>query len=127
MRYIEAGALGKLQEIIIRDYPTFSGRALEEYFKCKFRESGEFTALGGYWNRKGEDEIDLIALDEIEKSSGCRNQTEQAEHQDGCFDAERDIRWNIGAWIWKICRQRFTLLIAEALCLRTLLQTYHFF
>lgn len=69
VRYIEAGALGKLQEIIIRDYPTFNGRTLEEYFKCKFRESGEFTALGGYWNRKGEDEIDLIALDEIEKKA----------------------------------------------------------
>lgn len=43
--------------------------ALEEYFKCRFREKGEFTALGGYWNRKGEDEIDLIALDEIEKKA----------------------------------------------------------
>lgn len=69
IRYIEAGALEKLQEIIIRDYPTFSGHALEEYFKCRFREKGEFTALGGYWNRKGEDEIDLIALDEIEKKA----------------------------------------------------------
>ena len=69
VRYIEAGALEKLQEVITRDYPTFSGRALEEYFRCKFRESGEFTALGGYWNRKGEDEIDLIALDEVEKKA----------------------------------------------------------
>lgn len=69
IRYIEAGALEKLQEIIIRDYPTFSGHALEEYFKCRFREKGEFTTLGGYWNRKGEDEIDLIALDEIEKKA----------------------------------------------------------
>ncbi len=69
IRYIEAGALEKLQEIIIRDYPTFSGHALEEYFKCRFREEGEFTALGGYWNRKGEDEIDLIVLDEIEKKA----------------------------------------------------------
>lgn len=25
--------------------------------------------MGGYWNRKGEDEIDLIALDEIEKKA----------------------------------------------------------
>lgn len=88
IRYIEAGALEKLQEIIIRDYPTFSGHALEEYFKCRFREKGEFTALGGYWNRKGEDEIDLIALDEIEKKgSYCRNQAEQTEYKDGCIDA----------------------------------------
>ena len=25
--------------------------------------------MGGYWNRKGEEEIDLIALDEIEKKA----------------------------------------------------------
>lgn len=67
VRYIESGALVKLQEIVMRDYPTFSGHALEEYFKAKFRESGDYTALGAYWNRKGEDEIDLIALNEIEK------------------------------------------------------------
>lgn len=69
VRYIESGALAKVQEIITRDYPTFSGRALEEYFKCKLRESGEYTTIGGYWNKKGENEIDLIALNEIEKKA----------------------------------------------------------
>lgn len=69
IRYIEAGALDKLQEVILRDYPTFSGHALEEYFKCKYRESGQYTDIGSYWNKKGEDEIDLIAVDELEKKA----------------------------------------------------------
>lgn len=69
IRYIEAGAPDKLQDIILRDYPTFSGPALEEYFRCKFRESGQYTRIGSYWDRKGEDEIDLIAMDEIEKKA----------------------------------------------------------
>lgn len=69
IRYIEAGALDKLQEVILRDYPTFSGHALEEYFKCKYRESGQYTGIGSYWNKKGEDEIDLIAVDELEKKA----------------------------------------------------------
>lgn len=69
VRYIESGALAKVQEIITRDYPTFSGRALEEYFKCKLRESGEYTTIGSYWNKKGENEIDLIALNKIEKKA----------------------------------------------------------
>ena len=39
---------------------------LERYFERKFRESGRYTRIGRYWNRKGENEIDLIAVNEIE-------------------------------------------------------------
>lgn len=39
---------------------------LERYFERKFRESGRYTRIGRYWNRKGENEIDLIAINEIE-------------------------------------------------------------
>ena len=39
---------------------------LERYFEHKFRESGRYTRIGRYWNRKGENEIDLIAVNEIE-------------------------------------------------------------
>jgi uncharacterized protein len=65
VRFIEAGALGKLQEVIMRDYPTFSGLALENYFRSQYKESGNWTDIGGYWDRKGENEVDLIALDEL--------------------------------------------------------------
>ena len=39
---------------------------LERYFERKLRETGRYTRIGGYWDRKGENEIDLIAVNEIE-------------------------------------------------------------
>lgn len=65
-RYIlEIGANDKLKELVKRDYNLFSGHVLERYFYQKFAESGEWTRLGSWWDRKGENEIDLIAEDEL--------------------------------------------------------------
>jgi hypothetical protein len=55
-----------LQRIVLRDYPVFSGFALEEYFKAKFAESGKWSRIGAWWDRKGENEIDLIAENELD-------------------------------------------------------------
>ena len=44
-------------------YETFSGRALEQLFFELFRTSKRFETLGRWWDRKGENEIDLIAMD----------------------------------------------------------------
>ena len=52
-----------LQAIIIADYPTYSGKMLEEYFKQKFAESFQYRAIGSWWDtRNGQDEIDIVAL-----------------------------------------------------------------
>jgi AAA+ ATPase superfamily predicted ATPase len=64
---IEIGALNQLKMIIDRDFETYSGLMLERYFRTKARESKKFTQIGGYWNRKGDLEIDFIAINEIEK------------------------------------------------------------
>lgn len=65
---LEIGAYDKLKSIILRDYEVFSGLSLEKYFVEKLKESNQFTRIGGWWNRKGEDEIDIIAEDEISQS-----------------------------------------------------------
>ena len=44
-------------------YETFSGRVLESVFFDIFRESKKFETLGRWWDRKGQNEIDLIAID----------------------------------------------------------------
>ncbi len=62
---IELKAYGRLREFVLRDYKTFSGKALESYFAKKLAESGEWTRMGNWWDRKGENEIDLIAVDEF--------------------------------------------------------------
>lgn len=60
---IEANAYAQLADVVRRDYPTYSGRALEEYFRCKMREEGKYSQIGSWWDRKGENEIDIIAVD----------------------------------------------------------------
>ena len=66
-RYIESGSLPLLREIAGRDYPVFSGLMLERYFHLLFSERQCYTAIGGFWDRSGENEIDLIAVNEVEK------------------------------------------------------------
>jgi len=49
------------------NWSTFSGQFLEKLFIEKFKESGEFTQIGSYWERGNQNEIDIVAVDEIEK------------------------------------------------------------
>lgn len=62
---IEIENYGKLREIVERDYTTFSGLMLERYFHRVAMESGDYTRLGRWWDRKGENEIDMIGEDEL--------------------------------------------------------------
>ncbi len=66
---LEIGAYNQMRTLIRRDYATFSGKMLERYFYAKAAESGKYTILGRWWDRKGENEIDLIAANEIEKTA----------------------------------------------------------
>lgn len=63
---IEIGGYEQLREIIKRDYSTYSGTILERYFREKFIESKKYSRIGGYWDRRGENEIDLIAINELD-------------------------------------------------------------
>lgn len=63
---LEVGANKKLLDIIQRDYDTFSGLMLERYFRDEMIAEGRYTRIGGWWDRKGENEIDLIGMDELE-------------------------------------------------------------
>ena len=65
---VEIENYAKLQEIVTRDYNTFSGLMLERYFHRVAMESGQFTRIGRWWDRKGENEIDMIAEDELSNS-----------------------------------------------------------
>lgn len=57
-----------LQSIIKSDYPTYSGKLLELYFKQQFAESFQYRAIGSWWEPKGsQNEIDIVAL-KLEKN-----------------------------------------------------------
>lgn len=62
---LEIENYAKVREIIRRDYETFSGLMLERYFHRVAMESGRWTRIGRWWDRKGENEIDMIAEDEL--------------------------------------------------------------
>lgn len=62
---IERKQLGLVRSNIANNYERFSGRTLEQYFQAKAFESGLYTQVGNWWDRKGENEIDLIALNEF--------------------------------------------------------------
>ncbi len=58
-----------LKTIINRDYETFSGLMLERYFKRVLIERQAFTRIGGWWDRKGENEIDIVAENELSEEA----------------------------------------------------------
>jgi AAA+ ATPase superfamily predicted ATPase len=64
---VEIGNFNYLRNIVERDYETFSGLMLKKYFRQKLIESKQFSEIGNYWDRKGENEIDIIALNEMER------------------------------------------------------------
>lgn len=66
--FIEANAYTKLAEIVKRDYNTYTGKVLESWFKSAMRECERFTHIDSWWDRKGENEIDIIAADDLENS-----------------------------------------------------------
>ncbi|MBR5674658.1 MAG: ATP-binding protein [Muribaculaceae bacterium] len=66
---IEIGAYDKLKEIITRDYDTYSGQILEDFCRLQLAESGQYTRIGTWHDRRGENEIDIIAADELNKKA----------------------------------------------------------
>ena len=65
---IESNQLGSLKQYVTDNYPQFTGRTLERYFQEKAMQSGQFTQVGNWWDRKGKNEIDMIALNEFDKT-----------------------------------------------------------
>jgi len=64
---VEIGNLEYVRSVVERDYEAYSGLILEKYFRSVLMESKQFSEIGNYWNRKGEDEIDIVALNDMEK------------------------------------------------------------
>ena len=58
-----------VKTIINRDYETFSGLMLERYFKRILIESKKYTRIGRWWDRKGENEIDIVAENELDQQA----------------------------------------------------------
>ena len=78
---VENKALKTLDAIIQRDYSTVSGFMMERYFAQKFEEEGKYI-IGKWWDRKGENEIDLIVADPLKKEAWIYELKKQGERYD---------------------------------------------
>ena len=58
-----------LLEIVEKGYEQYTGLVLEQYFRQKWMEEERVTLVGNYWDRKGQNEIDMIALNDIDKTA----------------------------------------------------------
>ena len=61
----ELGRRDRMRDIAERDFDVFSGYALERYFTAKIVEDKGCTRIGSWWDRKGENEIDIVSEDEV--------------------------------------------------------------
>ena len=66
---IELGKYDLLREYLDKHYTLFSGFALEKYFREVAGEQPRTTEVGHWWDSKGENEIDLIALEALDKKA----------------------------------------------------------
>jgi len=64
---VEAEGYERLQSIIHRDFSTFKGKFLEKLFIELLKEKQIYTSIGNYWERGNLNEIDIVAVDEIDK------------------------------------------------------------
>ncbi len=64
---VEIGNFNYLKALVKRDFATYSGRFLEKYFTEKLALSGEWSEIGSYWEKGFKNEIDIIAINRMEK------------------------------------------------------------
>ncbi|MDR1971099.1 MAG: ATP-binding protein [Treponema sp.] len=63
---VETGRTDLLREFVIKGYEQYSGSVLEDYFRDRIAREDRVTTVGNYWDRKGENEIDIIALNDLD-------------------------------------------------------------
>lgn len=66
---VEIGNFGYLSSLINRDFPTYSGRFLEKFCTEKLALTGEWSEIGSYWESGFSNQIDIVALNVMEKKA----------------------------------------------------------
>ena len=66
---IEIENFDYVKNIIYSDYQTYSGFILERYFREKLISEENLSSIGSYWESGNQNEIDIVALNEYEKTT----------------------------------------------------------
>ena len=64
---VELGKLNLLEETIRNNYAQYSGLVLEKYFRQLYGEKDRVTEVSHWWDSQGENEIDLIAIAQLDR------------------------------------------------------------
>jgi len=81
---LEIGAFDQLAQVVRQDFDTFSGKRLEALYKEILIERHQFTRIDTWWSRNGQSEIDLIAINELDKTAVFY----EIKRQSSAFDPE---------------------------------------
>ena len=57
-----------VKNIAKRDFSSYSGKFLEKYFTQKLKLTHHYSQIGNYWERGNQNEIDIVAVNEEEKT-----------------------------------------------------------
>lgn len=66
---IEIENFAFIRQAIQRDFPTYSGLWLEQLIHKQLAASGQYNLIGGYWEASNKNEIDVVALNELDKTA----------------------------------------------------------
>lgn len=64
---IETGNYAYAYEVMRRDLRSYKDAVLEDFFRTLFQESMQFNEIGSYWEADGSCEIDLVAINDLQK------------------------------------------------------------
>lgn len=64
---VEIGNYSYVRSIVERDYSVFAGKFLEKYFIEQLKLLCDYSHIGTYWERSNESEIDIVAINELDK------------------------------------------------------------
>ena len=67
VQLVELGRFEILRKMVAEDLDVFTGQALEQYFWWKFVKESDYISMGAWWDRKGENEIDLVCESPLAK------------------------------------------------------------
>ncbi|MBF0531504.1 MAG: ATP-binding protein [Candidatus Omnitrophica bacterium] len=64
---VESENFEYIKEIIKRDYAVYSGKVLEQFYRDLCAESKKFNNIGSYWEKGNENEIDIVAVNDLKQ------------------------------------------------------------
>ena len=64
---VEAENFAYIKRILERDLSTYSGMVLERLFHVLLAGTGHYNQIGSYWERGNQNEIDVVAVNDLDK------------------------------------------------------------